>query len=112
MNRSIAHVAAEVGVAVEDLTVWIERRWVLPARHGRQLAFDAADLARIRMIMDFHDDLAIDDEAMPVVLDLIDRLHAARAQLRDVLRAVADLPEAAQASVLHALSANDAQRGG
>jgi hypothetical protein len=30
------------------------------------------------MIMDFHDDLAIDDEAMPVVLDSIDRLHAAR----------------------------------
>jgi chaperone modulatory protein CbpM len=106
MNRSIAHVASEIGVAVEDLTVWIERRWVLPARHGNEMAFDAADLARIRMIMDFHEDLAINDEAMPVVLDLIDRLHAARAELRGVLNAIAELPELEQDSILRVIRAN------
>ncbi len=111
MNRSIAHIATEVGVAVEDLTIWVERRWVLPARHGNELAFDTADLARIRMIMDFHDDLAIDDEAMPVVLDLIDRLHAARAKLYDVLKAIAELPELEQASILRAISASKGDGG-
>src|ERR1700761_3798656 len=100
MNRSLHYVAAEIGVTVEDLNGWIERRWVLPVRSGRNLALDDADRARIRMILDFHRDLAIDDEAMPVVLDLVDRLHATRAQLRAVMKAVAVLPEPAQTAVL------------
>ena len=99
MNRSLHYVATEIGVTVEDLTGWIERRWVLPVRSGKTLAFDDADRARIRMILDFHRDLAIDDEAMPVVLDLLDRLHATRAQLRAVLQGVAGLPESAQTMV-------------
>jgi chaperone modulatory protein CbpM len=106
MNRTIANVATEIGVTVEDLTVWIERRWVLPARQGKEWAFDAADRARIRMIMDFHEDLAIDDEVMPVVLNLIDRLHAARAELRGVLAAIAELPELEQDSILRVIRAN------
>ena len=100
MNRTLHVVATEIGVTVEDLTGWIERRWVLPARSGKNPAFDDADRARIRMILDFHRDLAIDDEAMPVVLDLVDRLHAARAQLRAVLEAVAALPEPEQTAIL------------
>ena len=106
MNRSIAHIATEIGVAVEDLTVWVERRWALPARQGKKVAFDTADMARIRMITDFHDDLAIDDEAMPVMLDLIDRLHTVRAKLRDVLKAIGELPESEQVSILRAISAD------
>jgi chaperone modulatory protein CbpM len=100
MNRSLHYVATEIGVTVEDLTGWVERRWVLPVRSGKDFAFDDADRARIRMILDFHRDLAIDDEAMPVVLDLLDRLHAARAQLRVLLQGVAELPEPAQSAIL------------
>ena len=46
MNRSLHYVATEVGVTVEDLTGWVERRWVLPVRSGKDLAFDDADRAR------------------------------------------------------------------
>src|SRR5277367_6010973 len=100
MKQSLRYVAADIGVTVEDLTGWVERRWVLPVRSGKELAFDDADRARVRMILDFHRDLAIDDEAMPVVLDLLDRLHAARAQLSMLLRGVAELSEPAQSAVL------------
>ncbi len=92
--------AAEYGVAVEELTVWVERRWVLPGRSGADLFFSEADRARLRMIVEFRRDLALDDEVMPVVLDLIDRLHATRAQLRTVLEAVAELPPPEQGLVL------------
>ena len=100
MNTSLHYVAAEIGVTVEDLTGWVERRWVLPVRLGKDFTFDAADRARVRMILDFHRDLAIDDETMPVVLDLLDRLHAARAQLSAVLQGVAELPQPAQSAIL------------
>ena len=109
MNRTLNDVAAEIGVTVEDLSVWIERRWVLPSRCGADLVFDEADRARIRMILDFHRDLAIDDEAMPVVLDLLDRLHAARAQLRAVLQGVAELPDVARGKVLRRLHGETTQ---
>src|SRR5947208_1143717 len=109
MNRSLQYVAAEIGVTVEDISGWVERRWVLPVRSGNDPAFDDADRARIRMILDFHRDLAIDDEAMPVVLDLIDRLHAARAQLRTVLEAVAVLPEPAQSVILRKMQGEQEQ---
>ena len=103
MDRTLYHVAAEIGIAVEDLNEWVERRWVLPSHTGADLAFDEVDRARIRMIVDFHRDLAIDDEAMPVVLDLLDRLHAARAQLRMVLQGVAELPESARIEILRGI---------
>ncbi|MDB5396101.1 MAG: hypothetical protein JWM91_3607 [Rhodospirillales bacterium] len=109
MNRRLHQVAAEIGVTVEELSVWIERRWVLPSRSGADLAFDDADRARIRMILDFHRDLAIDDEAMPVVLDLLDRLHAARAQLRAVLQGVAELPDVPRGAVLRRLNGETTQ---
>jgi chaperone modulatory protein CbpM len=109
VNRSLHYVAAEIGVTVEDLSGWIERRWVLPVRPGRNPAFDDADRARIRMILDFHRDLAIDDEAMPVVLDLLDRLHAARARLRSVMEAVAALPEPEQTMILRKIQGETEQ---
>jgi chaperone modulatory protein CbpM len=100
MTRSLAIAAAEMGVATEQVAVWVERRWLRPVRDGDELAFDETDVARLRMIVEFRRDLAIDDEAMPVVLDLIDRLHAARAQLRRTLLAIAELPESAQSVLI------------
>ena len=45
------------------------------------------------------------------VLDLIDRLHAVRAKLRDVLKAIAELPESEQVSILRAIGANKGEIG-
>jgi chaperone modulatory protein CbpM len=99
-RRALRRVALEAGVTVEELEGWVERRWVRPALSQGGFAFDDADRARIRMILEFNRDLAIDEEAMPVVLDLLDRLHAARALLRNVLQGVAELPEAPRTRIL------------
>jgi len=104
MTSSLDSAASEVGVAVADLTLWIERRWVRPTRCGAEVFFDDVDLARLRLIVEFRRDLAIDEEAMPVVLDLIDRLHATRTQLRRVLQGVAELPLSAQDMVFHRIT--------
>ena len=98
--KVVEQIAAEFGVGADEVAVWVERRWILPVHGGGDFLFDDADRARCRMIVEFRRDLAIDDEAMPVVLDLVDRLHAARAELRRVLEAVAELPEAEKAGIL------------
>jgi chaperone modulatory protein CbpM len=96
-------VARECGVAVEQLTIWVERSWVRPDRAGGSVTFTDADRARLRMIVEFQRDLEIDDGTMPVVLGLLDRLYAARAQLRDIAAAVAELPETAQIAITRRL---------
>jgi chaperone modulatory protein CbpM len=96
MTRRLERLAIESGATAAELTVWIERQWLRPDSQGGEIAFNDADRARLAMIVEFRRDLSIDDEAMPVVLDLVDRLHAARAQLRSLLEAVAGLPPAQQ----------------
>ena len=100
MTSKLEQLSVAYGVGVDEIKLWVQRRWIRPARCDGALAFTDADVARLRMIVEFHRDLAIDDEAMPVVLDLLDRLHAARARLRSVLEALAELPEAEQVTVL------------
>jgi chaperone modulatory protein CbpM len=91
--KPFAQVLALCGVPREELTLWIERRWVLPIAANGDYVFNEADLARAQMIAELRHDLAIDDEAIPLVLDLVDQLYAARRRLRQLLGALRDLPE-------------------
>lgn len=91
--KRLEEVAATLGVATAELTVWVESRWVLPAGAAGDWEFSEADEARARMIAELAHDLAIDSEAMPVILSLLDQLHAARRSLRTLCAALAALPE-------------------
>jgi len=79
-----------------ELVAWIEREWVLPAREGADYAFSETDLARIEMICDLRRDLEIDEEALSVILPLIDQVYGLRASLRRIGAAIAALPEPAR----------------
>lgn len=92
--KTLAEVLAEFSLSQDELLMWIERRWVLPLAEGGDYVFGEADVARVQMIVELHRDMAIDDEAMSVVLDLLDKLYALRRQMRDLLSAVEELPEA------------------
>jgi chaperone modulatory protein CbpM len=75
-----------------EVTMWIDEGWIEPGREGESLMFDEADIARIGLIVELRRDLEIDESAMPVVLSLLDQLHAARAALKRIAAAIAELP--------------------
>lgn len=75
-----------------DVTMWIEEGWIEPRREGDAFVFDDDDTARIGLIVELRRDLEIDESAMPVVLSLLDQLHAARAALKRITSAIAELP--------------------
>jgi chaperone modulatory protein CbpM len=75
-----------------EVTMWVEEGWIEPDREGDAFVFDEADVARIGLIVDLRRDLEIDESAMPVVLSLLDQLHAARAALKRITAAIAELP--------------------
>lgn len=80
------------GLKRAQLTLWIERRWVRPQVDGAEVLFDEADVARVALIRELRDDLSVDDEAVPLVLGLLDQLYAARQVLRNVSEAIDSLP--------------------
>ena len=50
----LAEVLHLCGVEREELTLWIERRWVLPLASDGDYLFSEADLARVQMIAEFY----------------------------------------------------------
>lgn len=81
------------GLTVTELRFCIEHGWVSPSAGTAGAGYLEIDVARIRLIRELRHDLAIDDEAIPLLLSLMDRVHSLRRDLRIVTEAVAELPE-------------------
>ena len=101
MLISFEQVVAEIQVSQGELTAWIERSWVLPVSDDGTYFFDDADLARARLIAELHRDLGVNEEAMPVVLRLLDQVYGLRRTLDGLQRAITALPDEAREQ-LHA----------
>lgn len=76
-----------------ELTSWIEQRWVRPQPTEHGFNFDKVDEARIGLIQELRQDLMVDENALDVVLTLLDQLYAARCMLRTVEDAIEACPE-------------------
>jgi len=80
------------GVEPGEIERWIRERWVLPERNEGVYVFHEIDVARVRLILEMKRDLAINEEAMPVVLGLLDQLYALRHRMRSLSAAIDALP--------------------
>jgi chaperone modulatory protein CbpM len=86
-------------VQAEELRRWIDERWVRPEGDGPAYVFHEVDVARVRLIRELRFELAIDDEAMPVVLRLLDQVYALRRRLRAAREAIEAQPDAVRRAV-------------
>jgi chaperone modulatory protein CbpM len=80
-------------VQAEELRRWIDERWVRPEGEAQTYVFHEVDVARVRLIRELRYDLAIDDEAIPVVLRLLDQVYALRRRLRAAREAIEAQPD-------------------
>jgi len=110
--KALADLVVELDCPREQLVLWVERRWVLPLQQDGDFVFSEADIARVQMIIDLRRDMGIDDEAMPVVLDLLDKLYGVRRQMRELLSAVGELPEAQRDMLMRRIGGFDGENGG
>ena len=79
----------------EVLDGWIAAEWLLPRTENGQEYLSEVDLARAQLISDMFD-LGVNDEAMPIILDLIDNLHGVRRNLNTVMAKIKMQPEEMQ----------------
>lgn len=91
------------GLDRRELGRWIENGWILPERRDETWIFHEMDIARVELIFEIRHEFAIDDEAMPLVLGLLDQVYSLRRQLRRMCDAFAAQPSEVQALLRRAL---------
>jgi len=91
----------------ETLHVWIERGWLVPQREGARYRFQEIDVARIRLIREFRTELQLDEDALDVILPLLDQLHGLRHELHRLADAVNAEPAEVRDRIAAALSRRD-----
>ncbi len=88
MMITVTTICATVpGLSEDEVLRFVEAEWVRPVRQAGQPVFSEADLARVRLIQDLRTSLEVEDQTLPLVLDLLDQLYTVRAQLRLLLTA-------------------------
>jgi len=86
-----------------ELIRWVENRWVLPERHNETWLFHEVDIGRVELILEIRRDFAVDDEAMPLMLHLLDQVYSLRRQMRRLCGALASQPPEVQDAIRQAL---------
>jgi chaperone modulatory protein CbpM len=74
------------------LEAWIEAGWLVARRKGEPGPFSEIDVARVQLIRDLGK-LGVNEESIPIILDLVDQLHGLRRTLRELLSTVAAQPK-------------------
>lgn len=74
----------EVRIEAEQIDRWVAAGWLIPREQGSTRDYSDLDLARAHLIRDLQD-LGINDDAVPVVLDLVDQVHGLRRVMRELL---------------------------
>lgn len=92
MTVALAELARLVAETESELEAWVAEGWVRPVRRGDTWQFGAIDVARARLIHEVRVAFDVGPEAVPLVLSLIDQLHAARRDMRALVEALAQEP--------------------
>jgi chaperone modulatory protein CbpM len=66
---------------------WVEEGWLIPHQDPAGRRFSDVDLARAHLIRDLRD-LGVNDDSIPIILDLVDQLHGLRCVLRELLSTI------------------------
>jgi chaperone modulatory protein CbpM len=70
---------------------WVARGWVRAEGSGpADWAFADIDVARLQLLRELSVDLALDEDAIPVVLSLLDQVYSLRRALRTAMDVVAE----------------------
>jgi chaperone modulatory protein CbpM len=92
-------------LSAEVVETWIAAGWLVPVRRDGTASFSEVDVARARLIQDLQRHLGVNDEAVPVILDLVDQMHGLRRALRELTAALAAQPESTRRTIVaHMLS--------
>jgi chaperone modulatory protein CbpM len=102
---ALAMAVQAAGIEEAELVRWVESGWVQPEGEAGSWVFHEVDVARICLIAEIRRDLLIDDEAVPVVLSLLDQVYGLRHEIAALCGAIATQPPDVREAIAAALGA-------
>jgi len=96
MNRQYSEtqtVAAVARLTWARLQSFVELDIVSPLHTDGGLVYRQIDLVRLELLCELSEDFELGDDALCVIISLIDQLHGARGELRAILTAIGSEPD-------------------
>ena len=100
------------GLQRTEVTRWIENRWILPEQQGDEgrWEFHEVDIARVELILEIRREFTVDDEAMELLLGLLDQVYSLRRQMRRLCDAIESQPPDIRDAIRRALPPGQTDR--
>ncbi len=86
-------VAAVARLTRARLQSFVELEIVSPLHSDGGLLYRQIDLVRLELLCELSEDFELEDDALCVIISLIDQLHDARGELRAILAAIKSEPD-------------------
>lgn len=80
-HKHIQEVCRDLELGEEIILHFIEEEWIVPFDEEHMI-LDEEDMARIHLIHELQEDLGVNDEAVPIILNLLDQLNLLRSHIK------------------------------
>jgi chaperone modulatory protein CbpM len=77
-----------LSIETATLKVWVEQKWIIPRGTPESAAYEDADVARGRLILDLIHSMGVNEAGVDVVIDLVDQVNSLRERMGRVIEAV------------------------
>lgn len=79
-HRKIEEASQTCGVPSDIIIHFIEQEWIIP-KETLTPVLDDEDIARIKLIQELRVEFEVNDEAIPIILNLLDQLNRIHLEL-------------------------------
>lgn len=79
-KQSITKTALQIGLPEDVIIRFIYYKWIMPFDREKRI-LDEEDIARVRLIWELQQEFGVNDEAVPIILHLIDQLNRIHLEL-------------------------------
>lgn len=86
------------------LSAFVSAEAVRPTEGAAGPCYTRVDIARLELLCDLTDGFELEDDALGLVVTLVDQLHAARADLAALMQAIAEEPAETRRRIAAALT--------
>lgn len=103
--KRISDVLTEMENAIDEYALedFIARGWVCPVRDETDYIFDDMDVARIRLVCELHIEMSFEQDAVDVIMSLMDQLYETKARHENLVKAFENQPDEVRHSILETL---------